>query len=93
MKRDLKRELKINGIYVHYKSDKMKYQVLTEAINTETLEKLVVYKSLYEHGEYKKGTIWARPKNMFLEELPLELQKKYNKKYRFELISEKEEKK
>ena len=89
----MERDLKINGIYTHYKNEEMKYQVIAEAINSETLENFVIYKSLYEHGEYKKGTIWARPKGMFLEELPLELQEKCGKKYRFELTSENKEKK
>lgn len=84
------RNLKIGGIYTHYKSNEMKYMVIAEAINSETLEKLVIYQSLYDHGKYKKGTVWARPKEMFLEELPKETQIKYGKKYRFCALEEKE---
>lgn len=79
----MERKLNINGIYTHYKSEDMKYMVIAEATNSETLEKLVIYKSLYDHGEYKKGTVWARPKEMFLEKLAEDLQEKYGKKYRF----------
>ena len=59
-------KLEIGGLYRHYKNSEMIYEVIGEAIHSETLEKLVLYKSMYAHGEYKKGTIWARPKEMFL---------------------------
>ena len=54
------KELKINGIYRHYKGNR--YQVLAIAKHSETLEEMVVYKALY--GE---GGVWVRPKEMFLE--------------------------
>ena len=40
------RELKINGIYRHYKGDL--YYVEDIAYHSETQEKLVVYRALYE---------------------------------------------
>jgi hypothetical protein len=48
------------GIYEHYK--KKKYQVLGVVLHSETLEELVLYKALYG-----KHLMWARPLNMFLE--------------------------
>ena len=55
-------ELKIGGIYRHYKGNL--YKVLTVAKHSETEEELVVYEALYENGR-----IWARPKKMFLEQV------------------------
>ena len=79
----MERELVIGGIYCHYKGKEMLYKVIAEAIDSETLEELVIYQSLYEHGEYKKGTIWARPKKMFMEKIN-------NEDYRFKFIGENE---
>ena len=67
------RELKIKGIYKHYKGDL--YIVEDIAFHSETQEKLVVYRALY--GE---NTLWVRPYDMFLEEI-----NKNGHKYRFEL--------
>jgi hypothetical protein len=48
------------GIYEHMKG--MRYQVLSVARHSETLEELVVYKQLYGTGD-----VWVRPLSMFLE--------------------------
>lgn len=48
------------GRYRHYKGKN--YEVIGEAIHSETMEVLVVYRALY--GEYG---LWVRPKAMFLE--------------------------
>ncbi len=53
-------ELKIGGIYRHYKGNN--YKLLTVATHSETLEKMVVYQALY--GD---GGIWVRPLSMFTE--------------------------
>ena len=53
-------EVKIGGIYRHYKNKD--YKVLAVATHSETLEKMVVYQALY--GE--RG-IWVRPLAMFVE--------------------------
>ena len=58
-------ELKICGIYRHYKGNL--YKVLTVAKHSETEEELVVYEALYENGG-----IWARPKKMFLEQVTVD---------------------
>lgn len=55
-------EVKIGGIYRHYKNKD--YKVLAVATHTETLEKMVVYQALY--GE--RG-IWVRPLQMFVEKV------------------------
>ena len=53
-------EIKIGGIYRHYKNKE--YKVLALATHTETLEKMVVYQALY--GE---EAVWVRPLAMFME--------------------------
>jgi hypothetical protein len=52
------------GIYEHYKGNR--YEVVGEAIHTETQEPMVLYKALYK-GNFSEGTIWARPLEMFTE--------------------------
>lgn len=58
------------GKYKHYKGKY--YQILGEAIHSETLEKLVIYKALYNSKEFGKNTIWVRPKEMFLEKIEID---------------------
>ena len=52
------------GEYEHFKG--RRYRVLGVAKHSETLEDLVVYEALYENDASK---FWARPFNMFLEEV------------------------
>ncbi len=66
-------EIKIKGIYRHYKGD---YYIVEDiAQDCETLEKLVIYRALYGNSE-----LWVRPLKDFLKEV-----NKENQKYRFEL--------
>lgn len=53
------------GTYEHYK--KKQYEVIGEAIHSESGEELVLYKALYELSDLPPNTIWARPKSMFLD--------------------------
>lgn len=55
------------GKYKHYKGKE--YEVLGTAYHTETLEELVVYKSLYDASDYPKDTLWVRPLKMFCEQV------------------------
>lgn len=48
------------GVYRHYKSPEMTYEVIGVAYHSETLEPLVIYRKLY--GE---RSLWARPHGMF----------------------------
>lgn len=61
-------------IYRHFKGNL--YYILNIAFDTETEQKVVVYKALY--GE---GKVWVRPLKMFAEEV-----NKNNQKHRFELF-------
>lgn len=66
-------ELKIKGIYKHFKGD---YYIVEDiCYNSETEEKMVIYRALY--GE---NLLWVRPYDMFVEEV-----NKNGQKYRFEL--------
>ena len=52
------------GIYKHYKGNL--YEVIALATHSESLEKMVVYKALYQ----KEGeNVWVRPLTMFQETL------------------------
>ncbi len=50
----------IGGKYQHYKGKY--YRVLGIAKHTETFEELIIYQALYD-----ENIIWARPKNMFCD--------------------------
>lgn len=55
------------GKYQHYKGKY--YQVLGVAQHSETLEKLVVYKALYQP---EGANMWVRPLSMFTETVLVE---------------------
>ncbi|MFW6285953.1 MAG: DUF1653 domain-containing protein [Nanoarchaeota archaeon] len=52
------------GKYKHYKGNH--YEVIGVARHSETLEKLVIYKALYESKQFGNQSLWARPLSMFL---------------------------
>jgi hypothetical protein len=51
-------EIVIGGKYRHFKGNE--YELIAVARHSETMEELVIYKSL------KDGEVWARPKSMFI---------------------------
>ena len=67
------REVKLYGIYKHYKGDL--YMVLDIGYHSETNEKMVVYRGIYNDSK-----LWIRPYDLFIDEV-----NKNGQKYRFEL--------
>lgn len=55
----------IAGKYRHYKGNE--YEVLSEGLHTETEEKVVIYRALYEPYQ-----VWVRPYAMFFESVIVE---------------------
>ena len=78
------KEVKIGRVYRHFKGNY--YFVENVAYDSETKERMVVYKPLYnrEDGRY----IWVRPEKMFLEEIPERPDNITGQKVRFELVDE-----
>ncbi len=68
-------EVKVHGIYKHYHGDL--YIVESIGYHSETLEKYVVYRALYDDAK-----VWVRPYDLFVSEV-----NKNGQKYRFELQS------
>ncbi len=73
------RELKLKRVYRHFKGDY--YLVEDEAFDSETGKACVIYRKLY--GD---GSLWIRPKEMFLSEVDKSKYPDCPQKYRFELV-------
>jgi len=72
------RKVKLKGIYKHFKGGI--YIVEDIANHSETNEKYVVYRKLYD--DY---SLWVREINMFLSEVDHKKYPNIKQKYRFEL--------
>lgn len=72
-------EIKIHGIYRHFKGDY--YIVEGIGIHSETKEKYVIYRGLYGNTE----NIYLRPYDMFLSKVDREKYPNVKQEYRFQL--------
>ncbi|PZF73618.1 DUF1653 domain-containing protein [Taibaiella soli] len=64
----------INGKYRHYKGNF--YEVIGVTMHSETKEKLVLYRALYDcpelHEEYGTDPLFVRPYDMFFEKVVID---------------------
>ena len=58
--------------YRHYKKETMVYTVVeSNALDCESVEPLVVYRSEYETPDHPKGTLWVRAREDFESKVTL----------------------
>jgi hypothetical protein len=78
------KEVKIGKVYRHFKGNY--YFVENIALDSETQERIVVYKPIYDRSDSK---IWVRKEKMFLEKIDKNRPDNITgQKYRFELAKE-----
>ena len=77
-------EVKIGRVYRHFKGNY--YFVENIAYDSETKERMVVYKPLYQREDGKM--IWVRPEKMFLEEIPERPDNITGQKNRFTIVDD-----
>ena len=77
-------EVKIGRVYRHFKGNY--YFVENVAYDSETKERMVVYKPLYNREDNRQ--LWVRPEKMFLEEIPERPDNITGQKVRFELVKD-----
>lgn len=80
----MEKEVSIGKVYRHFKGNY--YFVEDVAYDSETQERMVVYKPIYEREDNKK--LWVRPEKMFLSEIPERPDNITGQKYRFVLSDE-----
>ena len=79
------KEVKISRVYRHFKGNY--YFVENVAYDSETQERMVVYKPLYKREDGR--SIWVRPEKMFLEEIPIDRPDNITGQiHRFELVDD-----
>lgn len=76
--------VKIGKVYRHFKGNY--YFVEDVAYDSETKERMVVYKPLYNREDNRQ--LWVRPEKMFLEEIPERPDNITGQKVRFELVKD-----
>lgn len=80
----MEKEVSIGKVYRHFKGNY--YFVEDIAYDSETQERMVVYKPIYERNDKKKLSV--RPEKMFLSEIPERPDNITGQKYRFVLCEE-----
>lgn len=82
-KSSYKLEVKIGQVYRHFKGNY--YFVENVAYHSETQERMVIYKCLYPRDD--NHSLFVRPENMFLEEIPERPDNITGQKTRFALVT------
>ena len=77
-------KVRIGKVYRHFKGNY--YFVENVGIDSETRERMVIYKKLYE--DENSEAIYIRPEKMFLEEIPERPDNITGQKVRFALVEE-----
>lgn len=77
-------QVEIGRVYRYFKGNY--YFVENIAYDSETQERMVVYKPLYPREDGR--LIWVRPEKMFLEEIPERPDNITGQKVRFELVKD-----
>ena len=75
--------VQIGRVYRHFKGNY--YFVENVALDSETKERMVIYKPLYPRED---SSIWVRRESMFIEEIPERPDNITGQKHRFELVNE-----
>lgn len=77
-------EIQVGKVYRHFKGNY--YYIQEVALDSETKERMVIYKPLYER---KDSMVWVRREAMFFEEVPADRPDNITgQKMRFELCKE-----
>ncbi len=76
-------KVKIVKVYRHFKGNY--YFVEDVALDSETKERVVVYKPIYDREDSR---IWVRREKMFVEEIPERPDNITGQKHRFELCED-----
>lgn len=76
--------VEIGKVYRHFKGNY--YFVEDVAYDSETKERMVVYKPLYNREDNRQ--LWVRPEKLFLEEIPERPDNITGQKVRFELVKD-----
>lgn len=63
--------VRVGGIYQHYKGNNYKVIAVARSTESPTLEKVVIYESLYDSEEFGPNAVWSRPLGMFTEEIEI----------------------
>ena len=77
------RDFHIGDIVRHFKGNL--YEIMDFAIHTETGEKMVVYKALYE-DDYGERLTFVRPYDMFIEKVDKDKYPQATQEYRLEIM-------
>ncbi len=80
----MENEVKIGKVYRHFKGNY--YFVENIAYDSETQERIVVYKPLYEREDNRK--IFVRPEKMFLSTIPERPDNITGQTHRFEIVED-----